>query len=153
LGGGGGFVAGSQTLIDWLSNRARSYFFSTAPPEINAVAALAALQIVKTEPHRRRELLARAAALRDRLRSAGLQLGRSESQIIPVILGSPDRALVAAAELRHRGFLVPAIRPPSVPAGQSLLRISLTWRHHPQQLDDLANALLEVAASDAAAGI
>ena len=145
LGCSGGFVAGSQNLIDWLANRARPYFFSTAAPEINAAAALAALQIVRNEPQRRMDLLVRAAALRDRLRSAGLQLGRCESQIIPVILGSPDKALAAAAELRRRGFLVPAIRPPSVPEGQSLLRISMTWRHAPEQLDDLASALIEVA--------
>jgi 7-keto-8-aminopelargonate synthetase-like enzyme len=153
LGGSGGFVTGSQMLIDWLANRARSCFFSTAAPQINAAAALAAVEIVRNEPQRRTELLARAAALRDGLRSAGVQVGRSESQIIPVILGAPDRALAAAAELRRRGFLVPAIRPPSVPDGQSLLRISVTWRHSPRQLDDLAGALIDVAAPRVASGI
>jgi 7-keto-8-aminopelargonate synthetase-like enzyme len=134
LGGSGGFVTGSQM-------------------QINAAAALAAVEIVRNEPQRRTELLARAAALRDGLRSAGVQVGRSESQIIPVILGAPDRALAAAAELRRRGFLVPAIRPPSVPDGQSLLRISVTWRHSPRQLDDLAGALIDVAAPRVASGI
>ncbi|HUE73176.1 MAG TPA: 8-amino-7-oxononanoate synthase [Pirellulaceae bacterium] len=145
LGCSGGFVAGSQKLIDWLANRARSYFFSTAAPEINAAAALAALRIVKNEPRRRVELLSRSAALRARLKGAGLDVGDSESQIIPVIVGSPERALAVAAELRHRGYLVPAIRPPSVPEGQSLLRISVTWRHLPQELEDLASALIAVA--------
>jgi 8-amino-7-oxononanoate synthase len=149
LGASGGFVAGSQKLIDWLANRARPYIFSTATPEINAAAALAALEIARSEPQRRADLLARAAVLRDRLREAGLNIGRSESQFIPVILGAPDRALAASADLRRRGLLVPAIRPPSVPAGQSLLRISLSWRHSPEQLEDLTKAVIEVARPDA----
>jgi 8-amino-7-oxononanoate synthase len=144
LGASGGFVAGSQNLIDWLANRARPYVFSTATPEANAAAALAALHIVRSQPQRRQELLSRAAALRDRLRSAGLNVGRSASQIIPVILGSPEATMKASALLRQRGFFVPSIRPPTVPEGQSLLRISLTWRHTPQQIVELRDAVMAV---------
>ena len=153
LGGSGGFVAASQQLIDWLANRARPYFFSTATPEVNAAAALAALEIVRNHPQRRVELLGASAALRMRLSGEGLDVGNSESQIIPVILGSPERALAAAAELRRRGYFVPAIRPPSVPPGQSLLRISVTWRHSHRQLEDLAQAIIEVIQSAAVPGI
>ncbi|MFN0020112.1 MAG: 8-amino-7-oxononanoate synthase [Pirellulaceae bacterium] len=141
LGSVGGFVAGSQALIDWLANRARPYVFSTAMPEAMAAAGLAALEMVKTEPFRRQELLHRAATLRDRLSSAGLNIGRSESQIIPVILGSAARTMQAAADLRQAGFFVPGIRPPSVPEGESLLRVSLSWLHQPEQLVELATVI------------
>ncbi|MCE9527421.1 MAG: 8-amino-7-oxononanoate synthase [Planctomycetales bacterium] len=141
LGSVGGFVAGSRALIDWLANRARPYVFSTAMPEAMAAAGLAALEIVKTEPFRRQELLQRAATLRESLSSAGLNIGRSESQIIPVILGSPARTMQAAADLRRAGFFVPGIRPPSVPDGESLLRISLSWLHQPGRIESLMEAI------------
>ena len=141
LGGIGGFVAGSQALIDWLANRARPYVFSTAMPEAMAAAGLAAIQAVKDEPFRRRELLQRAAALREELKSHRLHIGSSQSQIIPVILGSPGKTMQAAAQLRQAGFFVPGIRPPSVPEGESLLRVSLSWLHGPAQLQGLAESL------------
>ena len=86
-----------------------------------------------------------AEALRTRLQASGLNTGNSLSQIIPVILGDADRTMAAAAELRRRGFFVPGIRPPSVPEGQSLLRISLTCLHTEEQIDALVAALCEFA--------
>jgi 8-amino-7-oxononanoate synthase len=147
LGSIGGFVAGSQALIDWLANRARPYVFSTAMPEAMAAAGLAAIQAVKDEPFRRRELLQRATSLREELKSHGLQIGSSQSQIIPVVLGSPGKTMQAAAQLRQAGFFVPGIRPPSVPDGESLLRISLSWLHQPAQLESLADTLRQILAS------
>lgn len=147
LGSIGGFVAGSQPLIDWLANRARPYVFSTAMPEAMAAAGLAAIQAVKDEPFRRRELLQRAASLREELKSHGLHIGSSQSQIIPVILGSPAKTMQAAAQLRQAGFFVPGIRPPSVPEGESLLRTSLSWLHQPTQLESLAHTLRQVLAT------
>ncbi len=141
LGASGGFVAGSQRLIDWLANRARTYVYSTAPPPAYCAAALAALEIVEREPERRQRLMSIAAEFRARLASAGLHLGPSASQIIPIILGDERRALSAAAMLRERGIWVPAIRPPTVPAGKSCLRISLTVGHTPEMLDMLHSAL------------
>jgi 8-amino-7-oxononanoate synthase len=144
LGSSGGFVAGPQVLIDWLANRARPYVFSTATPEAMAAAGLAALQAVRDEPCRRHELLQRAAILREQLQSGGLNIGRSQSQIIPVILGSPAETMQAAAQLRQAGFFVPGIRPPSVPDGESLLRISLSWLHQPGLVADLAASVIQV---------
>lgn len=141
LGSLGGFVVGPQTLIDWLANRARSYVFSTAAPEAIAAAGLKALELVKREPHRRQELLARAAALRARLQRDGWQVGDSPTQIIPIQIGAPDPTMAMAARLREAGLLVPGIRPPTVPDGESLLRISLSWRHSADQLERLAQAL------------
>ncbi len=144
LGSLGGCVAGRRSLIEWLANRARSYVFSTAPPEALAAAAREALRIVRDEPHRRRELLARAADLRERLRRDGWNVGASESQIIPVIVGAPQAAMQLSAALRKQGLLVPGIRPPSVPEGESLLRISLSYAHPPEAVERLADALKEL---------
>jgi 8-amino-7-oxononanoate synthase len=129
LGCSGGFVAGSRLLIEWLVNRARPYVFSTAAPAAIAAAALASLEIVANEPHRRRELLARAESLRHSLVERGWNVGRSASQIIPVIVGEPARAVELSAQLRQKGLFVPAIRPPTVPEGEACLRISLACRH------------------------
>jgi 8-amino-7-oxononanoate synthase len=142
LGSHGGFVVGSQPLIDWLANRARPYVFSTAAPAAVAAAGLAALDIVQREPERRQKLLDLARNLRGRLVEAGLIRPAPVSQIVPVILGDAERTMAAATELRRRGFFVPGIRPPSVPAGQSLLRISLTCLHTEEQIDELAAALV-----------
>ncbi len=144
LGSGGGFVSGDRSLIDWLANRARSYVFSTAQPAANSAAALAALEIVETEPERRQMLLKRADSLRDSLRAQGWNVGRSESQIVPVYLGEAERAMQLAAALREWRLFVPGIRPPSVPVGEALLRISLSYAHTPAMIDQLVGALGEL---------
>ena len=143
LGSAGGFVAGSQSLIDWLVNRARPYVFSTAGPVAAAAAAAAALEIVRDEPHRRRELLRSAAELRQTLAERGWNVGASVSQIIPVIVGKADRATALSGSLRRHGFFVPAVRPPTVPEGEACLRISLGWEHTPEMVADLVAALGE----------
>lgn len=141
LGSHGGFVVGSRSLIDWLTNRARPYFFSTSAPAAIAAAGLAAIAIVRSEPHRRKQLLQSAERLRSRLRANGWNVGRSAGQIVPVIVGDPARALSLAAKLREQGIYVPAIRPPSVPPGESLLRISLSYAHSDLDLDHLIESL------------
>ncbi len=160
LGCGGGFVVGRRSLIDWLANRARPYVFSTAQPSANAAAAIAALEIVVSEPHRREELLSRAAEVQTTLRTQGWITGvsrgspaqnpHSPSQIIPLFVGDPNQAMALSAELRSRGLFVPGIRPPSVPEGESLLRISLSWCHDPPALDKLCSTLAELATTCAA---
>lgn len=141
LGTGGGFVCGRQSLIDWLANRARPYVFSTAQPAATSAAAIAALDIVASEPHRRRELLERAANLRSRLAEQGWLTGTSASQIIPLYLGDPDRTMRLAADLRQAGYFIPGIRPPTVPDGESLLRLSLCYHHTPAMIDELLKTL------------
>ncbi|MBP87796.1 MAG: 8-amino-7-oxononanoate synthase [Planctomycetaceae bacterium] len=141
LGSIGGFVSGSQQLVDWIANRARTYIFSTAAPQAIAVAGLAALENVRSEPHRRIELLARAGELRQELHALGLDIGGSESQIIPIFLGDLTRTMLAVTTLGERGLFVPGIRPPSVPEGESLLRISLSYAHTPEMLGQLVDEL------------
>jgi 7-keto-8-aminopelargonate synthetase-like enzyme len=141
LGTGGGFVCGRQSLIDWLANRARPYVFSTAQPGATSAAAIAALNIVAREPQRRTQLLARAAELRARLADQGWNTGRSESQIIPLMIGDPVQTMQMAERLHSAGFFAPGIRPPSVPEGESLLRLSLCWHHTPEMVDGLVHEL------------
>jgi len=142
LGAGGGFVAGHGSLVRWLRHRARGWIFSTAHPPAVAAAATRAIELVAAEPLRRAELLARAAAFRDRLRNAGLDTGGAEAQIVPVVAGSPQAAVDLAARLTDHGLFVPAIRPPSVPEGRSLVRASLSWLHGEDDLARLAHALV-----------
>jgi 8-amino-7-oxononanoate synthase len=141
LASGGGFVCGRQSLIEWLANRARSYVFSTAQPAATHAAAIAALDIVRDEPHRRRQLLSAAADLRLRLNEQGWDTGQSASQIIPLLIGDPLRTMQLAARLRETGFFIPGIRPPSVPAGESLLRLSLCYHHTAEMVNRLLKQL------------
>ncbi len=145
LGGIGGYAAGSQKLIDWLANRARPFVFSTAAPAAVAAAGLAALQIIQCEPERGKRLVKNIMQFSRYTHPNGIPTDKwPPSQIIPILVGDVDRTMAAAAELRRRGFFVPGIRPPSVPEGQSLLRISLTCLHTEEQIDDLVAALVEV---------
>ena len=141
LGSAGGFVAGHPRLVDWLRHSARAWVFSTAHPPAVAGAALKAVELLVAEPHRRATLLDKAMAFRDRLRAAGFDLGDAAAQIVPVIVGSAEGAVALAARLADEGLFVPAIRPPSVPAGGSLVRASLACHHTDDDLDRLARAL------------
>jgi len=145
LGSLGGFVVGGRTLIDWLANRARPYVYSTAAPAALAAAGLAALELIAGEPERRQTLQQLASFARHEFLRQRVNYSGAFSQIMPVRIGNPHQAIAAAAHLRDSGFLVPAIRPPSVPEGQSLLRISLTCLHTERQVEDLVAALCEVA--------
>ena len=138
LGSQGGFVCGTRMLIEGLVNRCRPYIYSTglAPP--SAAAARRALRVVQEEPDRRRHLLALASVLRTRLQNLGYSNMPSRSQIVPVIVGDASAAMELSARLAERGFLVPAIRPPSVPEGTSRLRISLTAGHTEDDVERLA---------------
>jgi len=144
LGSIGGFVAGSRSLVEWLINRARPYVFSTAMPAAAAAAATVALDIVRDEPQRREQLLARANETRRRLAEQGWNVGPSASPIVPIVLGEPERAVRLAEQLFDRGFYVPAIRPPTVPEGESCLRLSFTWAHTAEQLDGLVETLAKL---------
>lgn len=144
LGGVGGFVAGSRSLVEWLANKARPYVYSTAPSPIAMAAALAALKLVETDPEPRQRLLANAAWLRTRLQEQGWDVGPGTSQIIPVLLGEPQNAVAASAWLAARGFWAPAIRPPTVPPKTARLRISLSAAHSTADLEAFAAALDEL---------
>jgi len=144
VGAAGGFVAGSGRLVEWLRHKARAWIFSTAHPPAVAAAATRAIELIEAEPYRRRELLARAEAFRDRLRAGGSELGGAEAQIVPVVAGAGAAAAAVglSTRLAEAGFFVPAIRPPSVAPGRSLVRASLSWLHSDADLVRLADALV-----------
>ncbi|MEY3204452.1 MAG: 8-amino-7-oxononanoate synthase [Planctomycetota bacterium] len=148
LGAAGGFVAGPATFIHWLRHAARAWIFSTAHPPAIAAAATKAIELVAAEPHRREELAARAAAFRERLVSAGLDISGAEAQIVPIVARAPEAAVALSAALAAAGFFVPAIRPPSVPHGRSLVRASVCWHHSDDDLTTLANAVIRHAHCD-----
>jgi len=125
LGVSGAFVAGSSGAIEYLTQRARPFMFSTATPPSVADALEASLSIVAAEPERRRRLAHLARYLRDRLRHAGVDVPPGDSHIIPVIIGDNERALAVAQTMQAEGFDVRAIRPPSVPAGTARLRLTV----------------------------
>lgn len=144
LGSIGGFVAGSRVLCDWLWNRARPQIFSTAMPPSAAAAALAALDVVESERERRRRLINGAAEFRNMLQDQSVEVvSGGVGPIVPIMVGAPEAATNAAARLEQMGFLVAAVRPPSVPQGSSRLRVALTWTHcDTAVLLDLAKAIV-----------
>lgn len=136
LGALGGFVAGPQRYTDLLVNRARAYIFTTASTPADAAAALAAVRVLRSPEGE--ALRARLRANVDRLRPG------HPSPVIPYVCGSEARALEAADALAARGFLVTAIRPPTVPPGTSRLRVAISADHTAEQVDALAAALGEL---------
>lgn len=136
LGALGGFVAGPARFADLLVNRARSYIFTTASTPADTAAALAAVRIVRSPEGD--GLRARLRANVDRLRPG------HPSPIVPCVCGSEARAVAAADALAGQGFLVTAIRPPTVPPGTSRLRIALSADHTDDQIDAFAAALHEL---------
>ena len=141
LGGLGGFVAGRKVLIDLIRNTSRAYIYTTAPPPAVCCAAIKSLQIIRTQPQRRDKLLKMASDFRDELTAAGFDICGSESQIVPVVIGKASDAVAISKRLFDEGFLIPAIRPPTVPRGKARLRISITANHEPADLTNLCELL------------
>ena len=141
LGCAGAFVAGPTALIEGLIQFARPYIYTTAMPPALAAAALEAVQLAQAEGWRRQKLAALIARFRRGASELGLPLATSTSAIQPLLLGSADAALAAAQALERQGLLVSAIRPPTVPAGQARLRITLSAAHEDAHVDRLLAAL------------
>jgi 8-amino-7-oxononanoate synthase len=141
LGSLGGFVAGSRRLVDHLIHRSRTMIYSTATPPSCAAAAGEALRISRAEPWRRETVHRLADDLRRDLRGWGWDVLPSTGPIVPVLMGDPSRAMGLAGSLRDRGFLVGAIRPPTVPEGTSRLRISLSATHSESEIAALVRAM------------
>ncbi len=135
LGSGGAFVAGSRDLVDFLVNRARPFIFSTALAPALAAAALSALDLVRTEPQRRRDLLAGASYLRDGLCGLGFQVLGADTAILPVLIGDPAGAMEMSRRLLEAGVYAPGLRPPTVPPGACRLRCSVMSTHRKEDLD------------------
>jgi 8-amino-7-oxononanoate synthase len=144
LAGMGCFVCCSEKLKQYLVNRARTFIFSTALPPYMAAQMRAAIRIAASADRERNDLAALAAFLRHKVREAGFDIGRSDTQIVPVFLGENERAVRFSALLTEAGFAVRPIRPPSVPAGTSRLRISLNAKLSTNLLARFADALISI---------
>ena len=143
LAGMGAFVLCSNVLKQYLVNHARTFIFSTALPPYIAAQVGAAIRIAAAADADRSRLRDLATHLRTRLRDNGFDTARSDSQIVPVMLGENECALALAARLGEDGFAVRAVRPPTVPQGTARLRLSLTVRHTTEVLDRLTDSLVQ----------
>jgi 8-amino-7-oxononanoate synthase len=137
----GAFVAGSRALATHLVNEARSYIYTTALPPAVAAAGLEGVMRVREDTWRRQKLRDLIERFRSGANARGLDVLPSESPIQPLLVGPSDLALSLAEGLRQRGFLVVAIRPPTVPEGTARLRITLSAAHEPDQVDHLLEAI------------
>ena len=136
LGSFGAYIACAKQVKMYLVNACRSFIYSTALPPAVIAANIAALGIIAREPFRRERLLETADYFRNELAKKGLDV-RGQSQIVPVIVADAERAVEISQYLEEKGYRVPAIRPPTVPAGQSRLRFSLTYHHKKEMLQEL----------------
>ena len=143
LGSVGGYVAGRKELIEYLVNYSRSFIFSTALSPADIGAALEALTIVKNEPLVVEQLNENTAYMANKLQSMGIECD-DETPIFPIIVGDNEMALSLAYELELRGIIITAIRPPTVPVGESRLRMTVTAAHSQEQLDYVANTLRDL---------
>lgn len=136
LGGYGAYVCASAPVIDLLKTRARTLVYTTGLPPANAAAALAALDVIASEPK-----LVAAPLAKARRFTRALNLPEAQSAVVPILLGEADRTLAAARELEAQGFLAVAIRPPTVPEGTARLRLAFTAAHPDAEIDRLAAAV------------
>jgi 8-amino-7-oxononanoate synthase len=149
LGASGGYICGSRALIEYLTNRARTFIFSTAPVPAAAAAATAGIRFVQSHAgqERRNVLWERVREFSARLRPTAASANAWSAAkplptaIIPLVLGAEDRAVAAAATLRDQGIFIPAIRYPTVARGQARLRLTLTAGHTKADLAQLLSAL------------
>ena len=142
VGGYGGYLCASRSVIDLIKTRARSFVYSTGLPPASAAGAIAALEIIVAEPELCAIPLARARAF-----TAALRLPAAQSAIVPVIVGDAARSMALSRALRDLGFLVVAIRPPTVPLGAARLRVAFSAGHREEDVAALAGALAPLLAA------
>jgi 8-amino-7-oxononanoate synthase len=142
LAAAGAFVCGSEKLRRFLINRARTFIFNTGLPPYFASQVSAGMRLAAEAECERAHLIELSAFLRNELRINGFDAANSDSQIVPVILGSNEAAVIFAESVRTRGFGVRAIRPPTVPAGTARLRLSLTANLSKDILAELVAAMI-----------
>ena len=144
FGTSGAFVAGDEGLIETLVQRSRNYIYTTAMPSALAAATLASLEIARAEEWRREHVARLIDLFRAGASTLGFSVMPSVSPIQPLVVGDPARALAMSRALEERGFLITAIRPPTVPEGTSRLRITLTAAHAASDVDHLLEALASI---------
>lgn len=137
----GAFAAGQENVIEWLLQRARTYTFTTASSPVIAAAIIKSLDLIRKGSLLRSHLFSLIERLKTGLSQTRWELLPSITAIQPVLIGSNEEVLLISQKLAEKGIFVPAIRPPTVPAGQARLRISLSAGHNVEQIDRLIDAL------------
>lgn len=146
LGSFGAFVAGSHSLIDMLVQFARPFIYTTALPPAQAAVTTVALQLLKTEAWRREKLHSNIAFFRQYAAQCQLPVLDSPTAIQPLVLGSSENVLQIYEQLLARGFLVGAVRPPTVAEGAARLRITLSATHEEKSIQHLLDVMAELVA-------
>lgn len=141
IGAAGGFIAGPAALIELLVNSSRTFIFDSAPPPAIAFAARVGIMLARTADDRRARLFSKAERLRSGLRELGIAASDEQTPIVPIVLGDERRALELMERCAEHGINAPAIRPPTVPAGTSRLRISMRSDHADEQIGLLLEQL------------
>jgi 8-amino-7-oxononanoate synthase len=136
IGGYGGYLCASRPVIDLIRNRARTFIYSTGLPPAIAAAAIAAIDVIENEPETIARPMRNALAFTRRV-----GLPDATSTIVPVIIGDEQKALEASRLLEEEGFAVIAIRPPTVPAGTSRLRLTFSAAHPAADIERLADII------------
>jgi 7-keto-8-aminopelargonate synthetase-like enzyme len=140
----GGFIAGEETVIDFIRHHARSEIFSAAPPPASVAAAIQALAIVESEPERREQLWKNTRYMLRELRSLGFDTGDSESPVIPIVVGDDLATFVMVKHLQEQGIFANPVISPAVPPGSALIRTSYMATHERKHLDRALEALGQV---------
>ena len=141
LGSVGGFVAGKKEAMELLTNKARTLIYTTALPPSAIAAAIASVKLLRDEPFWQKRLGDKVAYVRQKLVTSGFSVSNDPTPIIPIVLKAQDKTLRVSRDLLDNGFLALAIRPPSVPAGTSRIRITISAHHTHEQLDGFVKAL------------
>jgi len=143
LGSYGAYVAADRPVIDYLTNRARSFVYSTALPPAVAAASLAALELVQHQPQIRQDLQTKAALFKKLLKDRGVQDDLGPSQIMPLLVGKSQDAVRLADELLAHGIFATAVRPPTVPENTARIRFSITCHLSEQDLQTAAEVVVQ----------
>lgn len=143
LGSSGAVVLGDDAMIQHLAETARPYIYTTAISPAQAAASLAAVKLARRDDWRREKLTELVGAFRAGARQHGLELMPSDTPIQPLLCGSEATVVALSAALEAAGFLVSAIRPPTVPEGKARLRVTLSALHTPAQVRALTDAIAE----------
>jgi 8-amino-7-oxononanoate synthase len=144
IGSLGGYVSGDIVLINYLRNKARPFMYTTALPPAVCAASIAGINLIQEDPSMRESLWYNVRFIKDKLRSLNINMISSESQIIPILIGDAQKAVEISKFLYKRGILIPAIRPPTVPANSSRLRMTVMSSHTQEDLVSLFEVLSEV---------
>jgi 8-amino-7-oxononanoate synthase len=145
LGSYGAYVACDQRMAKYLLNAARPFVFSTAPPPPAIAGALAALTLLEEEPRRVEKLQCNARVLREELAREGFEVGEGRTQIVPLVIGEAETTMRVCEQALERGVFAQGIRPPTVPASTSRLRLAVMASHGKSELRDAARALAQAA--------